>query len=908
MTKTCESHPDAFQLQSMVDAMPMLVATADRNYIFRSCNQAYAKWYNKTPEQICGQSIEQLAGRAAFSRTQLAADRALSGETFEVEGWIQYDIEGLKKTQRYIQAQYQPVRAADGEVAGFCVVANDLTDVRLSDERFQTMADTAPVLVWITNNDSVSTWFNKGWLEFTGQTLEQQISKGWMSGIHPDDIDALKEIYQKSFAEQKPFDSEYRLKDRNGEYRWIKDRSVPRFLADGGFDGFVGGAMDIHDQKMLTHRIARAQAAVENERENFRSLFKQTPEMVCITSGPEHLFDFVNEAHERVLGFNATGQSVRQAQPESIEVHSILDNVYRTGITAELFEIPVTLSHRLRYFNLTYAARRNEAGEINGVMILGTEITESFLQRDALRESQERYQQVFDWSPLPKWVFDRQTLKFVDVNYAALRHYGFSKDEFLNMTILDIRPPEDAALLREALGTNLPKESNSTTHGFRHIKKDGTLINVEISALDLQLTGRDLRIAAIIDVTERLASDARQNELLESLQSAKEEAERANELKSAFLANMSHEIRTPLGAMLGFADLLRDPGLSRSEHSNYINILTRNGEQLSAIINDILDLSKIEAGHLTLEFTDTSTAEVAADVVSLLSVKAKEKDLVLEYRAEPSTPVSVVSDPLRVRQVLMNLVGNAIKFTQFGSIKIRSYGEANADGQNTLVFEVTDTGIGIPPSQRERIFEMFVQADGTLARRFGGTGLGLALSRQLARGLGGDIAVTKTAEGRGSTFQFVTLDQPERRTEPSSSRLYEPRFEEDQVGQLDGIKVLVVDDSPDNQQMIWHFLNKHGITVDSAEDGYVGYKKALAGDHDLILMDIQMPQMDGYTATQKLREAGFTKPIIALTAHAMSEVRKKCLNIGCTDHLTKPIKVNDLVGTIAKYTRDAAQA
>ncbi|MBC7742796.1 MAG: CHASE domain-containing protein [Bdellovibrionaceae bacterium] len=394
---------------------------------------------------------------------------------------------------------------------------------------------------------------------------------------------------------------------------------------------------------------------------------------------------------------------------------------------------------------------------------------------------------------------------------------------------------------------------------------------------------------------------------LESLQSellkAAEQANEASKLKSAFLANMSHEIRTPLGAMIGFADLLRDPGLTQTEKANYVDVLTRNGENLAVIINDILDLSKVEAGHLSLEFTDISPSQIAEEVVSLLRVKAKEKDLIFEYNAEDSSPEMIVADSGRLKQILINLVGNAIKFTQFGSVKIRSYGCHTENGRKAICYDISDTGIGIPASQIEKVFLMFVQGDGSMTRRFGGTGLGLALSKSLAIEMGGDVSITKTQEGVGTTFKVMIADQPDKKTDGNKIEKIVRKSEllGDQL--LKGLHILVVDDAPDNQQLIWRYLTKQGAIVESVDNGLLGYRAAITGDFDLVLMDIQMPLMDGYTATQKLRENGYLKPIIALTAHAMSEVRKKSLNVGYTDHLTKPINRNELISTIVRYTK-----
>lgn len=526
---------------------------------------------------------------------------------------------------------------------------------------------------------------------------------------------------------------------------------------------------DLTEEVSIRKTLEDTRNEVLNERTNLRNLFRQTPEMVCILRGPEHIFEFVNEAHIRALGFDATGLTVRQAQPESVEVHGILDEVYRTGNTAERRGMPVTVGDRLRYFNLTYAARRNQYGQIDGVMILGTEITE-------------------------------------------------------------------------------------------------------------------------------------EHEREKELKAAKEEAEQANLLKSAFLANMSHEIRTPLGAMIGFADLLRDPMLSEAERASYIDIMIRNGESLAVIINDILDLSKVEAGHMSLEFSEVNPGKLAAEVVSLMRVKAKEKNLRLELKIEPTTPKTVVTDAVRLKQILTNLVGNAIKFTSSGTIKVKSFGCTSDTGQASLCFEVTDSGMGIAKSEREKIFEMFVQADGSATRRFGGTGLGLALSRRFARALGGDVTITESSPGHGSTFLAQIAHQPERARAKETVKVEERQCSiTNEAAMLNGVKVLVVDDAPDNQELIGHYLQKAGAVVDSADNGGAGYSKALSKDYDIVLMDIQMPEMDGYTATHKLREAGYQKPIIALTAHVMSDVRQRCVNVGCTGYLPKPINPKDLIATVAKH-------
>lgn len=850
---------------------------------------------------------------------------------------------------------------------------------------------------------------NQGLLNIYKITLEELVGKTFEDiGVEPHLVDLHREQLRGAFKGRVVHgQNEYITPD--GFSGYFEYSFSPIFDETGRVQAVAGFGREVSSRRNAERAI------LENERMNLRNLFKQTPEMVCYLKGPEHTFEFVNEAHIRALGFDATGMRVREAQPQSIQMHETLDNVYRTGLTAEMHEIPITLTDRVRYFNLTYVARYNEKGDINGVMILGAEVTEQVLQRtslelvasliqtmpapffamnskwevvywnpaaaevigipkeevlgkiawdifpgleesdfgrtykmvrsdkvarsfeayfepykkwyqalpfpfeegvavvfmdttarknieEELERSKARYQLLFDHSPLPKWIIDTETYKFLDVNLAAVKHYGYSKEEFLSMGAADIRPKEDVPVFLDAM-----KKDFDGTHNYerrrRHVKKDGSVIEVELTALDIVLDGQKRRIGAVVDVTDRVASEIRQNELLKSLNAAKEEAEKANELKSSFLANMSHEIRTPLGAMIGFADLLRDHGLSEEERTNYIEILIRNGEQLAAIINDILDLSKVEAGHMTLDFSPADPNAIVMDVVALLRVKAREKNLSLSVRTENSAPESIVTDELRTRQILMNIIGNAIKFTPSGSIDVRIYGGQDASHKNMIYFEVSDTGVGIPESQIEGIFNVFVQADSALTRKFGGTGLGLALSRRLARALGGDVVVTESREGKGSKF-LISIGTTQQKDTNVSKRVDSERV----VAPVDSsllkdVRILVADDFAENRQIISTYITKYGAIVDFADNGLAAYRKALDGHFDIVLMDIQMPEMDGYTATQKLRDAGFTKPVIALTAHAMSEVRMKCLNVGCTDYLAKPIRRDELIATLVRYIK-----
>ncbi len=391
------------------------------------------------------------------------------------------------------------------------------------------------------------------------------------------------------------------------------------------------------------------------------------------------------------------------------------------------------------------------------------------------------------------------------------------------------------------------------------------------------------------------------------VQRQKEAADAANVAKSQFLANMSHEIRTPLTAILGFSENLLEPDLPLDERTAAVRTVLRNGEHLLELINEILDLSKIEAGRIDLEQVKFSPVQLAADVISIMRVRADAKGLPLRLEFVTPLPETIVSDPTRVRQILINLLGNAIKFTDSGEVALRVALEEVGREKPCLRFDVADTGIGLSEEQLGRLFRPFIQADNSTARRFGGTGLGLSISRHLARLLGGDVAVA-SQPGSGSCFS-VTIDTGDLTGVPrvmgTAEALSSPieASQSAEIARLD-CRVLLAEDSPDNRLLINSFLRKLGATVDVAENGRQAVELATAAlgegrPFDVILMDIHMPELDGFQATRRLREQGYNRPIIALTANAMSGDEQKCREAGCDDYATKPIHRRRLVAQIA---------
>ncbi|MDX2314303.1 MAG: ATP-binding protein [Gammaproteobacteria bacterium] len=388
------------------------------------------------------------------------------------------------------------------------------------------------------------------------------------------------------------------------------------------------------------------------------------------------------------------------------------------------------------------------------------------------------------------------------------------------------------------------------------------------------------------------------------LRKAKEVAEEANRSKSGFLANMSHEIRTPMNAILGFADVLRR-GYEKNdaERRKHLNTIHSSGQHLLQLINDVLDLSKVESGHMEMEQIAMAPHAIACEVVKTMAVKAEEKSIFLDLDVDGPIPEKVFGDPTRMRQIITNLLSNAVKFTDEGGVKV-VIRMSSVEDQPRLTVDVIDNGIGIAEDKVATVFEPFVQADSSTTRRYGGTGLGLDISRRFARLMGGDIIATSVL-GEGSTFS-ATIDPGAlddiRMLEPDEARAaMEEIVDESHVKwQFNAGRVLVVDDGDENRELVQLVLEEAGLQVDQAENGQVGFEMASATDYDVVLMDMQMPVMDGYEATAQLRKTGVETPIYALTANAMMGFEEKCLAAGCTGFMTKPVDIDLLLDTLGK--------
>jgi len=527
--------------------------------------------------------------------------------------------------------------------------------------------------------------------------------------------------------------------------------------------------------------------------------------------------------------------------------------------------------------------RRTPSSLVVGVRL---EVTDLVRKSRELEDSQARLQAIINSAAAAIVSIDQQGL-IIEVNAAASQLFGCPVNEILGQPLSRLIPNGPAA----DAGSGVPHPLRPLRNAEVQVQaRDGQVLQLHLSISEIHSAGGDQFVAIITDLTQgKRAEEARQKD--ELLEAENRQIQEANRLKSQFLANMSHEIRTPLNAMLGLAQI---GGREQQGHETgrHFQGIAEAGHHLLSIVDDILDFSKLEAGKLNVERRPFSLSQAVDSAIELFADRAAAKGLALSVRRAPDLPDWVEGDSLRLKQVLVNLLGNAVKFTDVGGVELHV--SAHDD---RVAFEVADTGIGMEDAVSRRLFQPFEQADSSTTRRFGGTGLGLAISHDLARLMGGEIQV-QSQPGQGSTF---TLYLPLRTAAP---------LEQSAAGaagagrRLAGLRVLAAEDNEVNRLILRAQLEAEGCTVEFACNGIEaldGVARAGASAFDAVLMDIQMPVMDGFEATRRLHEAAPGLPVIGVTAHAMPEERERCLAAGMVDHVAKPVDLDRLVACLLRH-------
>ncbi|MCA9255120.1 MAG: PAS domain-containing protein, partial [Phycisphaerales bacterium] len=680
----------------------------------------------------------------------------------------------------------------------------------------------------------------------------------------------------------------------------------------------------------MTADLALAKAAAEDalrDARAFRTALDQ--HSIISVADANGCIQDVNEPFCQISGYSRDELIGRDHRLLKSDLHSteFWADLWKTLLAGKAWHGEICNRHKdgsLYWVDSIIAPFREADGSISCFVSIRNDITERKRADAALRQLANRLALAVRAGGVGIWDFDvvSQRLIWDDQMH---RLYGLGENR-LKDAIEAWRQsvhPDDRARVEAEIDAAVRGEEEFDTE-FRIVWADGSIHDIRALAIvendadnrpcrmvgtNWEITTQKRAEARLREVNRSLeATTARANRLAHEARDLATKADNANTAKSEFLANMSHEIRTPMTAILGFAELMAENIAGNSvdgiaDWRESIATIKRNGEHLLRIINDILDLSKIEAKKMTVESILCSPNDIVADVTSLMRVRAKEKRLGFHTRVLGQIPRTIATDPVRLRQILINLLGNAIKFTDAGDVRLEVQYLTDADGPR-LQFNVMDTGIGMTPEQTERIFQPFTQADNTTTRQFGGTGLGLTISKRLAQLLGGDIELVRSEVGLGTEYRVTIrtgaiddsdFDEAGTIVESTTTDVLLTPAESSGVAArpkpLKGVRVLLAEDGPDNRRLISLHLRNAGAEVTTVENGRIAMEEIDAAQRDarpfdLLVTDMQMPEMDGYTATGALREKGIQIPVIALTAHAMSGEREKCIDAGCDDYAT----------------------
>jgi PAS domain S-box-containing protein len=806
------------------------------------------------------------------------------------------------KDGRTLDVYTTSMRNEDGRYLGRAWFVRDITErkraeqaVVESEERFRIMADGCPSMLWVTDAEGGNQFINRAYRQFCGVTSEQAARENWQLLIHPDDAAEYVGAFHRAVSEHTSFRAEVRVQRTDGEWRWFGSNAEPRFSQSGEFLGHIGLSADITERR-------RANEALRESEERFRTMADGCPSPLWV-SGADGENLFINLAYRRFFG--VTSEEIRSGKwqllvhpDDALEFASAFERAVRerTRFSAEVRVLRADGEWRLMDANAE--PRFSPTGEFLGHVGLNADITERKQALLALQQSEERFRELAENIREVFWMTNAAGNKILYVSSAYEQVWGRTCQSLYDnpMDWMEAIHPDDRERAHETLMKQLQGESIDSE--YRIETPDGQEKWIRDRAFPIRdEAGQLIRVAGIAEeITDRKNYE---RELIQ----AREGAEAANEAKSRFLANMSHEIRTPMNGIIGMNQLLLGTDLTE-EQTRYVEVAQLSGRTLLALIDNILDLSKIEAGKITLEKRDLDLRQIVADVIQLLQVEASTKGLKVYSSVSADVPNLLRGDTHRVRQILTNLCANAVKFTEHGEVVINVEVVCESGGTSTIRCAVTDTGIGIRPNQVDALFSPFEQADASTTRKYGGTGLGLTISKQLVEMMGGKIGVN-SREGYGSTFWFTAIFENTSSVEPVSQSAQlraMPWAPEGKTPLGHGERILVAEDNPTNQFVVLAQLEKLGYEADAVANGAEAVDAVKRGGYDLVLMDCEMPVMDGYEATRQIRTSLLsTIPIISLTADATASARERCLSIGMNGYLAKPLELSKLAVLLNRW-------
>ncbi len=802
--------------------------------------------------------------------------RALGGEAFTGE---------TENNGRTFSTNYVPIFNSQGVVIGISGVSTDITDqtvanraLKQSQHQLRDILNQTDAIIYLKDLNGKNIFANKALEEIHGTSAENIMGKTDHELFDKDIADRFLANDKMAFEAATSLKVEEQVRVGNDLRTFITNK-FPLFDDQGQIYALCGVSTEITDQKVAERQVVDI---LESMSDAFFSIDK------------DWNISRVNAQHEKITKIDRAEQIGKNfldlffADPKYR--HSEYLKAYKKAMKERCF---VKFEDFYSPLNLWTEVRVYPQIE-GGLAVFFTDITERKRQEISLVLERRKLDLLIAESSSAIGLMKGRDLVFELVNKKWTELV--SAREYIGRSFTDVYPELIGTTAHDSHVRVFETGEPFIAHEMKLkvMSSSGILEDQYFDYTNIQVMDTDGKPYGVycnaVNVTDRVQSR-------NALEKSKREAEIATELKSSFLANMSHEIRTPLGAILGFTDLLKDEELHPEDRTKYLNTISRNGKALTRIIDDILDLAKVESGKLEIEQIEFSFFSLIDEVVDLFRERTIAKSIFLKTSIDRGVPDKIISDPTRLRQILINIVGNAVKFTSQGGCIIDVTAERTEENKFLFSIAVKDTGLGMDGDQISKLFSPFVQADNTTTRNYGGTGLGLALSKRLAKALNGDIAIKQSTFGEGTTVAITFAASA-----PEVSQKWELHHSEVILknNSLSGARILVADDSSDNLIYIQTILAKKGAIVETVTNGRDAFKFCMRGKYDIVLMDIQMPIMDGYEATRALREAGFQRPIIALTAHAMAEERARSLAAGCNEHITKPINGIELAGAILR--------
>lgn len=758
--------------------------------------------------------------------------------------------------------------------------ARERFNVEESEKKFRVHVENSFDVIFTLSSDGIFVFASPAWERHFGFPVSDIIGKPFAQFVHPDEVNILFEYLTRVLTTGHSATSPpYRVRHANGKWIWFVANGTP-YLSAVGEQQFIGVARDITEVK-------EASDALQKSEEKFRALVENISDVIY-TLDTNGQFIYISPVIERISGLvpsDIIGKNFTEfVHPDDLPM--LIESLRRTmNGEKEPLEFRVFKGEHLRYVRTSSQLIINN-GVVEGLNGVMTDITERKLAEADLKLSEITYRGIMNEVSELIYIQDEEG-KFLDVNVAVEKTYGYPHDYFIGKTPEFLSAPgmNDFNAILTAIGEAF--SGNAQLFEFWGITKNGRILPKEVSVSLGTYFGKRVIIAVARDITERKQAEV-------ELVKAKEKAEESDRLKSAFLANMSHEIRTPMNGILGFTQLLKRKDIMIDQQQEYIAIIENSGNRLLNIINDIIDISKIESGQMSVLITDTNINKQLDFIHNFFTPEVAQKGMQLIANKElTETEATIKTDSEKVFAILTNLVKNAVKYSNTGTIE---FGYKRKD--SNLEFYVKDTGIGIPEDRHDAIFERFVQADVGDVRATEGAGLGLSISKAYVEMLGGKIWVDSQPDA-GSVFYFTI---PYNVSKKVIAKVETGALNRDETDGIRRLKIVVAEDDEPSSQLITMMIEAYGREILHAKNGIEAVEICRqADDIDLILMDIKMPKMNGYEATKQIRQFNKDVIIIAQTAFALEGEREKTLSAGCNDYISKPLTHKLLVELVEKY-------